>query len=671
MILIFAIYKKILPQESIVTSLNHKLRTLLGSFPAYRNQIKKILILNFNSQVINSTEFENKVVINSVGVGRGKNVDFNREIIEIISNTVIINTSEIFSTNNTNIISDDNVTIINENRVTDEIKKIIGLNKIFFIADPMRPRFARILLSFDNLVGFYSRSNSGRSNFKEIQYPRKYLRMIIQLNQSAGKVFLSDSKNDLPFLIEFKRNFGKKKKRLYIYGGDDYLSDIIVSIFEKKGNFFRYDCIKGDYNIGKNCVVYIYDNIDSLTQSARSELLSNITKAKTTNYILLRSNSYLGDISLSNFAKLQVPSIEKILPEIPLIFNMMIKEKSTNKNFNLNKKLWQRNIKSKAALNFYKSLKSLYELDYIVENVLNNSEKKISPGNQEFWYELLYGERLVTIREQFLQREIEKRILSKGSLTDLVQMLVAPKKSDINTSTLINPVKSGIKNKPEGYGHQSEHPFQFLRRENNKLKIIFEGKDIALRNEDLLGLHYLRLIIKYSKNGISYQEIENNYRDYIIETNEKPQLETADMMEGDDDDNITTLNPIEKFDGYEFIDKATIQALKEKIESLEEKKEILESELNIDEAESIDIELDKLYKYLDIGLNIKRESRTTNTEIEKSKRRVKKAINVAFKQIKVENLKFYSYLVKSIVLDKSINKYIYIPDPKIDWVLDL
>ncbi len=669
MILIYAIEKKILPQDSIISNINHNLRTLLRCFPNYKNQIEKILILNFKNQKLNSAEFENDGIIKSVGLGRGKNSDINREIIEIISNSVIINTYDFVPAINTNLIPIENGDSNKQNNLIDLIKKIVDSNKILFFGNRLSSRFARTLLFFDDLIGFYSTSISGRGTFREIQHPQKYLRMITQLNQLAGGIFSIDSKNYLPFLTEFKKNIANKKRRILIYGGDKYLSDILILNFEQKGNFFKYDCIKGDYHIYRNSSIYIYDNFDSLSLLSRSKLVKKLIKEKTASYIILRSSTYIGDLLLSDFVKFQVPSIEKILPEIPSIFNRMINEKSANKKNGLNRKSWQRIIRSKALLEFYRSLRSLYELDSIIENVLNRSGKTINSGDLEFWYELLYGENLFGFQTESIQRETEKSLLNKDSLKELVQMLEATKKSEVKRTTLKNSVVPEISIGPEDYGLQSNYPFQFLRRENNKLKIIFDGKDIALRNEDLLGLHYLRLIIKYGKNGMSYQEIENNYKDFIVEAKEKSQLETTDIMEGDEEDKTSTLQPVESFVGYKYIDKSTIKALKEKIERLEEKKEILESELNIDGVKSIDIELDKLYEYLNSSLNIEGKSRTTNTEIEKSKRRVKKAINIAFKQIKIENLKFYSYLVKSIVPDKS--KYLYIPDSKIDWVLDL
>jgi len=669
MILIYAIEKKILPQDSIISNINHDLRTLLRCFPNYRKQIEKILILNFKNQKINSAEFENDGIIKSVGLGRGKNSDINREIIEIISNSVIINTYDFVPAINTNLIPIENGDSKKQNNLIDLIKKIVDSNKILFFGNRLSPRFARILLFFNDLIGFYSKSISGRGTFIEIQHPQKYLRMITQLNQLAGGIFSVDSKNYLPFLTDFKKNIANKKRKIIIYGGDKYLSDILILNFEQKGNFFKYDCIKGDYHIYRNSSIYIYDNFDSLSLLSRSRLVNKLIKEKTARYIILRSSTYIGDLSLSGFAKFQVPSIEKILPEIPSIFNRMINEKSANKKNGLNRKSWQRIIRSKALLEFYRSLRSLYELDSIIENVLNRSDKTINSGDLEFWYELLYGENLFGFQAESIQKETEKSLLNKDSLKEIIQMLVDTKESQVNANSLINSVIPKINNGPEDYIQDSDYPFQFLRRENNKLKIIFDGKDIALRNEDLLGLHYLRLIIKYGRNGMSYQEIENNYRDSIVEAKEKSQLEATDMMEGDEEDTSATLQPVESYVGYEYIDKTTLKMIKKEIERLEEKKAILESELNLDGVKSIDIELEKLHEYLNSSLNIKGESRTTNTELEKSKRRVKKAINIALKQIRIENLKFYSYLVKSIVPDKS--KYIYIPDSKIDWILDL
>ena len=178
------------------------------------------------------------------------------------------------------------------------------------------------------------------------------------------------------------------------------------------------------------------------------------------------------------------------------------------------------------------------------------------------------------------------------------------------------------------------------------------------------------MIIKYGINGIGYKEIESNHLDSFIVEQEKQFVDPKDLMEDDEDKNSPSLRSLEKFDGYEYIDSKTVKTIKKKIEQLEEQKERLEKELNFDEVDTIDTELDKLNKYLDTSLNIKGERRKTNTELQKIKRRVKKAINEARKQIKEDDLKLFSYIEKSIVLDKNKNKYFYVPDSNIDWVVD-
>ena len=419
MILILAIDKKNLPLEGIVTSLDHKLRSLLSDQPSYRNRIKKVLILNFKKQIIKSSEFKNKSLINSIGGERGKNFAFNKEIFDLISNSVIINTNELSSSifQNSKVVERINIA----NLVIDKIKDLIDSYKIIFIGDRINPGFAKILLSFNNLVGFYSRVTSGRTTYTKILYPKKYLEMILQLNQAAGKIFSSHSQDELSFLIELKRKLGKRNKKIFMYGSDKYISDMIVADLEKKRKYLKYDCSKGNFNIIANSPGYIFDNVHSLSQDDRRGLLNSLSTIPNKNYIILRSNTYLSDLSISNYTPIPIPTIEKILSDIPLIFYRILKAKSINKEINLNKKLWLRNLKSRAILPFYKSLKSLYELDFIIEKILSGSEKTINPGTREFWYELIYGEKLIKIRSQYLRGELKTRILSNGSLSEFVK----------------------------------------------------------------------------------------------------------------------------------------------------------------------------------------------------------------------------------------------------------
>jgi hypothetical protein len=423
--------------------------------------------------------------------------------------------------------------------------------------------------------------------------------------------------------------------KIVLSGGDELLSEKIISeIITKRESFeiANRDRKNDSERIDAEKIV-----IKDITEMDNKELIKFLNQSVSENFekraLILRNRSKHISHQAKKLNYTALPTAKRLRPILPVIFYLFSKEKGLFSNY---EKISQSNfllryLSSEALRDFFNSIDSLNNLDMLL-NKFNDKSVKIGQLTcPDFWYDYL-------------------KDINKLSLQETNSQPWTMEVKEINDN--------------------STHPFQFLRRENNKLKIIFDGKDIALRNEDLLGLHYLRLIIKYGKDGMSYQEIENNYRDYIVEAKEKSQLETTDMMDGDEEDKTSILQPVESFVGYEYIDKTTIKILKEKIERLKEKKEIFESELNIDEAKSIDMELDKLYKYLDISLNIKGESRTTNTEIEKSKRRVKKAINIALNQIKIENLKFYSYLVKSVILDKGKDKYFYISDPKIDWVLE-
>jgi hypothetical protein len=216
----------------------------------------------------------------------------------------------------------------------------------------------------------------------------------------------------------------------------------------------------------------------------------------------------------------------------------------------------------------------------------------------------------------------------------------------------------------------TEHPYQFIIRKNNKVKIIFQGKDVALKNEDLIGLHYIRFIIKYGINGLSYQEIESNQSESIEVKKEKHLMDDQDLMERDEAKNSPYMNPIENHTGFELVDNKTIGEIKDKIEDLEAKKQLYEEGFEFEEVRIIDNELEKLNDYLNKSLNIEGKKRKTNSELQKIKKRVKKNINEVLQHIKTDEYAFYLFLSQSIVLDKNTDKYKYISNPEVDWVFD-
>jgi ElaB/YqjD/DUF883 family membrane-anchored ribosome-binding protein len=216
----------------------------------------------------------------------------------------------------------------------------------------------------------------------------------------------------------------------------------------------------------------------------------------------------------------------------------------------------------------------------------------------------------------------------------------------------------------------TQHPYQFIKRANNKIRIIFNGKESALRNEDLLGLHYLRIIIKYGIKGITYQEIEITQSNSFGPEQGREILKDIDFITEDDDDEVPMLSPVENFSGLEYLDKRAIDEIRDKIDTLEGKKEISNNELKFEEVEVFENEIKKLKDFLNKSFDIKGEVRKTDTELQKIKRKVKKNIKTALDSIKKDDITLYQSLNKSIKIDKNTDKYIYTPDPDVDWILD-
>lgn len=670
MILLQTFDKKSLSTENVLIHLINKLAAFLIQKPDYKDKIKKVVLLNFKKQ-LDLTEFNEKSLLKSIVNRRAIKSELKSIIINIIVESTIINVRDLnLPDSEYGSIGESNQ--VNRNDILEgELKKIINQNTVLILADKINSIVAKILLTHNDIIGFYSKINSAKPNYKEIESPRKYLSMIVQIKQKAGRPFSANHQVGLRLPPEFLGRIDKKIRKVFFYGGDRYISDLKFKEYEKRGKCFRYDCTDGDYLINSDSSVFIFDNFDHLQPSVRLELFNNLENTTENKLIILRSDNYLNDTWLSSFKKIRIPSISELKQYMPSIFYLIIAEKSINKKINLDKKLWYDRLTSKALLSFYKSLRSIYELDHILENIISGYNGKIDPVDYSFWYELIYSEKLNKRRERFIKKEIEKKALSQGSLEEMLKVLMKGDGTEAKDDLGPKSAQSEFDLERRNSIHQVTHPFQFLRRENNKIKIIFDGKDVALKNEDLLGLHYLRLIIKYGENGLSYQDIENIYRDSILGINEKRLNDSDILLDGDEnEENSILLKPVEMFEGYKLVDKKTIKMIRGKIEQLEEQITILETELRFEEVDIKRAELEKLNEYLNTSLNIKGKSRSTNTELEKSKRRVKKTITTAKNQIKLDNFQFYTYIDKSIILDKSKDKYFYLSNPQIDWTLD-
>jgi hypothetical protein len=216
----------------------------------------------------------------------------------------------------------------------------------------------------------------------------------------------------------------------------------------------------------------------------------------------------------------------------------------------------------------------------------------------------------------------------------------------------------------------TQHPYQFIKRANNKIRIIFNGKESALRNEDLLGLHYLRIIIKYGIKGITYQDIEITQSNSFGPEQGREILKDIDFITEDDDDEVPMLSPVENFSGLEYLDKRAIDEISDAISSLEEKRETFKNESKIEEMEVIEERIKEIKSIFNKNFNLQGRIRKTNTEIQNIKKRVKKNIKTALISIKKDDITLYQFLNKSIKIDKNTDRYIYTPDPDVDWVLD-
>ena len=622
-------------------------------------KINQIILINLVGSSVSKEKLRR--FLNYINISKEvirENAEYEILFENIFSKIIIFNREDLKIKKN-NDIQDENFYFYDVRTISLEpLINVIKEDKIIFVSAELSPLLATVIQQFESVEGYYiphwKRIDKNKCPVK-IKNPKEYLRFYLDMYKRS-ETGLIDYNSVPQYWSELFKNeevYGNYPQPISIYknisrfiygdidkivlsGGDEILSDKLITEIKVKREFLeqaKNDII--DRTVKETTKKILIKNITGMDITELDKFLKQIeSKSYEKTSLIMRNISKRISYQARKNNYTALPTTKRLRPIFPVIFYMLSKETGLISNFDniTSCNILLRFLSSEALKEYFNSIDCLNNMEIQINEF---KEKSISIGHltcPDFWYDFL--------------KDIEKLHV-------------------LETVIAIPNLKS------KGVIDYSTDSNQFLRRENNKIKIIFDGKDIALRSEDLLGLQYLRLIIKYGIKGMTYQEIENNHRDSITEGKEKPIFETTIMMDDDEEDNTTTLRPIEKFDGYQLIDKTTIDTIKKKIERLEEKKEILESELNFEEVKSIEVELTKLYKYLNTSLNIKGESRITNTELEKSKRRVKKAINIAFKQIKVENLKLYSYLVKSVILDKGKDKFFYIPDPKIDWVLEL
>ena len=436
MILILDISTQKTNKPNIFHHLNELIRSFFSSQPEYMNKIEKVLLLNFTESKIHLKSYKEYLSWkNTITSARSPNSRFSTILTKLLSSIVILNFSEIFPDNGLKLISSKKNIYFIQNLNIDLIKEIIGNSKSIFLCERMNPIFAQVLLSLDELVGYY-RGLKGKDRWStEISEPKRFLEILINLNRLSQKLFdvhpnfenfrsyldlfinrkIDKNKNKRfvndDFYNKFKMYSGQKNSRIFLYDGDTFLSDKFrIGCESKQGKFAICDCIGDNLSKVENATGYYFDNIDALSWNNRLELLNFIQSEPLKNCtVILRSSSSPEDALLLNFIKIDVPAIEMVFSLLPMFFYKMLKEKKIilGKEVIGKQGLWIQYLTSSALVNFYRSLNSLYELDLLIDLVINQSEIIIDPGKPDFWYELMDNQKLEFVRQQLADKKLK------------------------------------------------------------------------------------------------------------------------------------------------------------------------------------------------------------------------------------------------------------------------
>lgn len=222
----------------------------------------------------------------------------------------------------------------------------------------------------------------------------------------------------------------------------------------------------------------------------------------------------------------------------------------------------------------------------------------------------------------------------------------------------------------EAVNDNSPYPNQCLKMKNGSIKIVFKGEDVVLKDQSLLGLYYIRFILKYGENGVTFRQIESHQFEYNEIVENVQIIDENDFEEKDSDYNIDKLSDSSEFSPTQKTDKRTLKKVQEEIIDLMEKKKFYEEQADFEAIVDVEMKIQQYEDYIKKNTNIYGEIRNEDTEVTKIKRRVKKNIKKALNTIYEINPQCYNYLKKSFELNKDKNKCYYVPDPYIKWIFE-
>ncbi len=456
-----------------------------------------------------------------------------------------------------------------------------------------------------------------------------------------------DEKELLP-AFDLLRN--KIHSKFFLFGKEDFLMNkFILETQDIMKPFEYFDCIGGDFQI-KNTkkAGFVFYNVDKLSNNKLYELIENLNRKPNSNkVIILTGKREIDTIKFHDYKVVHIPSYRGSSKYFNKYLALMFREKKMydSPETIINKTDYFFLLNLTLINPILKIIPSFSELATSIEFLNENYEISSQLGNKDFWYEFVnFIQNKYPLKNQNPHIEEETQNLQS----------VDENNSDI------------------------ESKYQFIKKKNDKYKIVFNGQEIELRNDDRVGLFYIYYLIKYAEQEpIHVRDLFNNRKTNPDKYSGKPAMGYLDELidEGGTEtiDFETSKKPRLEMDVISDEDqrlKTSIEKIKDQIREWEE--ELDENEdLNIEEIEEIEENVKKAKIYLNKSLMLNgsfKEIKSVNqTNDLKMKNAVSKAIKAAKVEIKEIHPVFYNYLCEVIKYNEGKYTYSYLPAKEIVW----
>ncbi len=187
--------------------------------------------------------------------------------------------------------------------------------------------------------------------------------------------------------------------------------------------------------------------------------------------------------------------------------------------------------------------------------------------------------------------------------------------------------------------HEEEPQVNVFRKEGDLWRIVFDGKEVLLK--DSRGLLYISELIRVSKSGKQISAWE-------LHCLQKPQLERTPESED------------------VAIDQEAREKLRERIQSLRDDIQEAKDLGNYRKQEELQREFEQIGDQVTKDEGWRGKQRELNSKLEKARSPITKAIKNALQKIKLQNQKLWTHLYSSV---QTGNHCWYAPDSKIEWQL--